>query len=147
MNRLKENIFLLCRRLAGFVVISKGKGDAELPSAYRPTLYAWCGPKVEIASRVAQEFILAPDVWNASYGSLLIFNMPKELCLVDYAGDVATLIAGRSVELMGRRLAILMWRINGWMTVHGFSLALAKKNEVVILPKRRNCIFCRSASR
>ena len=92
--------------------------------------------RMEITSGVAQGSILGPDLWNASYDSLLRLDMPEESRLVGYADDVAALVAGRTVEQAQSRLGILMRRVSGWMTAHGFNLAL-EKTEVVILTRRR----------
>ena len=91
---------------------------------------------MEVTSGVAQGSILGPDLWNATYDSLLKLDMPEESRLVGYADDVAALVAGRTVEQAQSRLGILMRRVSGWMTTHGFNLAL-EKTEVVILTKKR----------
>ncbi|CAD7080525.1 unnamed protein product [Hermetia illucens] len=62
--------------------------------------------------------------------------MSEESRLVGYADDVAVLVAGRTVEPAQSRFGILMRRVSGWMTTHGFNLTL-EKTEIVILTKKR----------
>lgn len=44
---------------------------------------------------------------------------------------------GGVVKHAQSKLCILMRQVSGWMTVHGFSLVLEKKTEVVILTRKR----------
>lgn len=89
-----------------------------------------------ISAGVAQGSILGPDLWNATYDSLLRLEMPPNASLVAYADDVVAEIVERTAELAQLTLNQVMRQVNRWMTVHGLSLALAK-TEIVILTRRR----------
>ena len=56
----------------------------------------------EVTAGAAQGSILGPDLWNASYDSILWMDMPKNTFLVGYADDIAVIIA-RDVELAQMR--------------------------------------------
>lgn len=90
----------------------------------------------EITAGAAQGSILGPDLWNASYDSLLRLEMPADVSLVGYADDVAVVITARSSEIAQLKLNQVMRRVSFWMKEHGLELAILK-TEIVLLTKRR----------
>lgn len=95
------------------------------------------GPRTkEITAGAAQGSILGPDLWNATYDSLLQTEMPEGMSLVAYADDVAVLVSARTVELAQIQLNRVMRRVSGWMSKHHLALAL-EKTDIVMLTKKR----------
>lgn len=92
--------------------------------------------KIAVTAGVAQGSVLGPDLWNASYDSLLRAEMPDETHLVGYADDIAALIAARDTKQAQFKLNQVMRTVIGWMSDHGLSIAL-QKTEIVILTKKR----------
>ena len=63
----------------------------------------------------AQVSVLGPDLWNASYDSLLRMEMPEESCLVRYADDVAALVAACTIDqLIQIKLNGAIRLVNNW---------------------------------
>ena len=88
-----------------------------------------------VTAGAAQGSILGPDLWNVAYDGLLHLEMPRDVFLVGYAGDVAAVITARDPELAQLRLNQVMLRVNRWMDSHGLELAVAK-TEIVMLTRR-----------
>lgn len=84
---------------------------------------------MQITSEVAQEFVLEPDFWNASYGKTKTLHARR----FAPAHVVAHLISRCIVEQAQSRLSILMRRVSrcSWFP------PCIKKNKVVILIKKR----------
>jgi hypothetical protein len=91
---------------------------------------------IAVTAGAAQGSVLGPDLWNASYDSLLRAEMPDETHLVGYADDIAVLIAARDTKHAQLKLNQVMRTVMGWMSEHGLSIAL-QKTEIVILTKKR----------
>lgn len=65
-----------------------------------------------MTSKIAQTFILRPDLWKSPDDSQLKLDMPQKSRLFSNADGVA-LVVGRSIEQAQSRLGILMRRMSG----------------------------------
>lgn len=92
--------------------------------------------KRRITGGAAQGSVLGPDLWNATYDSLLRTEMPESAFLVAFADDVAAVITARNVQLAQLKLNQVMRNVSGWMSDHGLQLATAK-TEIVLLTRKR----------
>ena len=49
-------------------------------------------------ARETHGLVLVPDLWDAPYDSLLRMEIPEYSCLVEYANDLAQLVAARTID-------------------------------------------------
>ena len=91
--------------------------------------------RMQVTAGAAQRSILAPDLWNATYDDILRIEMPEDTFLVGYTYDFATVIRGRSIDEVQRRLRQVMLRTKSWLQYQGLQLAMHKR-ELLLLTKR-----------